>query len=89
MTPTNRLPQSASSCNIAKTEEYIRSRPDESVLMALAAGAAVGVALGIVVGGSRGGGAHSRRVAEGLGERLMHSLERVLPDSIHSVMGGK
>ena len=90
MTPTNRIEQSSRGCGSGGTQDFIKSRPDESMLLALAAGAAVGVALGLSLGGGqRGWGGHSRRVAEGLGERLMHSLERVLPDSISSSLGVK
>ncbi|TWT73564.1 hypothetical protein Pla123a_39000 [Posidoniimonas polymericola] len=91
MTPTNRIEDHDSSCLTARSQEFIRSRPDESVLLALAAGAAVGVGLALLSGGQRQGWSFTRdrRVAEGLGERLMHSLEKVLPDSLSSSLGVK
>lgn len=90
MTPTNRIQEHDSACLASRSQDLIRSRPDESVLIALAAGAAVGVALTVFSsGGRRLPFARDRRVAEGLGERLMQSLEKVLPDSLGSSLGVK
>lgn len=90
MTPTNRIQEHDSACLASRTQEIIRSRPDESVLVALAAGAAIGIGLTVLTGGrSNSAFSRNRRVAEGLGERLMHSIEKVLPDSLSSSLGVK
>lgn len=68
----------------------IEDRPDEAVVISLLAGLAVGVALGMTLAGPRETRSwHDRRTAEDLGNRLLSSLEQVLPDSLSRTIGIK
>lgn len=71
-----------------RATQCIQDHPDESVLVALAAGTVVGLAIGGMLadsGNSRGW--RDRHIARGLGERLMSSLDNVLPNSVSSSLG--
>lgn len=68
--------------------ETIKDHPDEALLVALAAGAVVGFLIGSMIAGpSDSHMARSRRAAEGLGERLMSSLEKMIPESLSQTLG--
>jgi len=66
----------------------IREWPEESVLVAFASGVAIGVGLGIALGGAEVmHRQRDRRLAEGMGERLLATFDRVLPDSLGRTLG--
>lgn len=68
--------------------ETIQEHPDEAVLIALAAGAVIGFIIGsALAGGEESKLRHSRRVAEGLGERLLSSFESMIPDTLSKSLG--
>lgn len=68
--------------------ETIQEHPDEAVLVALAAGAVVGFLIGSMLAGSSDSQmVRSRRAAEGLGERLMSSIEKMIPESLSQSLG--
>ncbi len=70
------------------TGETIQQHPDEAVLVALAAGAAVGFLIGTMLASpSHSTMRHNRRAAEGLGERLMSSIEKMIPESLSQTLG--
>lgn len=72
-----------SDAECSAVEQFIEERPDTSILLALAAGFAVGVGIGVAMGDSSyAGRLRNRRVAEGFGERMMASLEGMLPQSM-------
>ncbi len=75
-----------------KVSHYVSDHPDESILTAFAAGAAIGLIIGLTMGESSSSSSRSwrdRRVAEGLGNRLMESLDSLLPDSVTGAFGRK
>lgn len=73
-----------------KTSQAIDKHPDEAVLVAFVAGAAVGLLISTLLSGPEETTARkTRRAAENLGERLMASIERMLPDSLSSSLGMK
>lgn len=68
--------------------QCIEDYPDEAVLVSLAAGFGLGLVIGgLLAGSSSSHGWRQRHVATGLGERLMASIEKVLPDSVSSSLG--
>jgi hypothetical protein len=72
----------------AKAGESIQQHPDEAVLVALAAGAVVGLLIGTMLASpSDSTMQRSRRAAEGLGERLMSSIEKMIPESLSQTLG--
>jgi hypothetical protein len=72
----------------ARADETVQQHPDEAVLVALAAGAVVGLLIGTMLAGPPETTLQrSRRAAEGLGERLMNSIEKMLPDSLSQSLG--
>ena len=74
----------------SKATRCIQDHPDEAILCALAAGAVVGLAIGSLIGRSSSESRwRNSRVASMLGERLMGSIERALPDSVTSSLGLK
>lgn len=71
-----------------KISQCIQDRPDEAVLVALVSGVAVGVVIGMAIAGSdQPQRWRDRRLAESLGQRLMTSLDRVLPESLSQNLG--
>lgn len=71
-----------------KAGETIQQHPDEAVLLALAAGAVVGCLIGSMLAGSSDSKmVRSRRAAESLGERLMSSIEQMIPESLSQSLG--
>lgn len=71
-----------------KAGDMIQEHPDEAVLVALAAGAVVGFFIGSMISGSSDSKmVRHRRAAENLGERLMHSIEKMIPDSLSQTLG--
>jgi hypothetical protein len=74
----------------SKLTRTVQDHPDEAVLSAFVAGAVIGLMIGgAIAGSSSGGTGRHRRVAEGLGERLMDSIENVLPSSLAKTFGVK
>jgi hypothetical protein len=73
-----------------KAGDTVQEHPDEAVLVALAAGAIIGLVIGTMLAGPEETQTRrARRAAESLGERLMTSIERMLPDSLSSSLGMK
>lgn len=83
-------PHDSSSGFSSSVTRCIEDRPDEAVVLSLLSGLAVGVAIGIALGAPREKQSwYDRRTAEDLGNRLLSSLEQVLPESLSRTIGIK
>lgn len=69
-----------------RASQTVQSHPDEAVLVAFAAGAVVGLIIGTMLGSpDEHTTRRARRAAEGLGERLMASIEKMIPNTLSSM----
>jgi hypothetical protein len=81
------LPTSVSEATTAMSD-CVRDRPTESVLACFALGVVAGTFIGMkIIGSTQDTRSYQRRVAEGVGERIMSSLDRVLPESVSRQLG--
>jgi hypothetical protein len=68
----------------------VREHPDEAIISAFVTGAVIGLVIGAAIASASSSGlSRQRRVAEGLGERVLHSLDSLLPSSLAKAFGTK
>ena len=69
--------------------DFVKEHPDGTLLAAFATGAVIGLAISSAIAGAQPTTStwRSRRLAEGLGERFMDSLDSILPASLAKTFG--
>lgn len=73
-----------------KLTRAVQRHPEEAVISAFVTGAVIGLIIGGTIASSASSGiSRQRRLAEGLGERVLHSLDSLLPASLAKTFGSK
>lgn len=71
----------------AQIKEIVEDREGRTVLTALVAGLGMGLLVGTALSGSRKEKWSDRVAAEGIGRRLMESVDKYLPDALSDRFG--
>ena len=74
--------------NASSLQHFVQDRPEETILAAFAAGVLVGLMVGVALAESSSAGSRrSHSVAESLGNKVLHSIDKILPDFVAKTLG--